>query len=349
MSLKTNILVVDDELGVRESLRMVLKDDYNVLTAANGQECLEMIKERNASLVILDVRMPDIDGIEVLKQIKDRCPQLPVIVLTGVGTHRIAAEAIKLGAVDLIVKPVNVAYVKQAIENALTGGDKKISAGNLISSTEETLKNDHLDTLKALSKVIESRDPYTKRHSEHVAKYAVEIAKELGLSTEEIEIIEQTALLHDIGKIAIKDSILHKPDKLNSEEWEAVKKHPLIGEELIQPFKLSHIEQTIIRHHHERFDGTGYPDRLKGEEIPIYARIIAVADSFEATVFNRPYRSKLSLQEAKKELERCKGTQFDPKVVEAFLRALETKAIKDDTNEQEEINEQDKETHSTNR
>lgn len=323
MPLKTNILVVDDELGVRESLRMVLKDNYNVLTAANGQESLEMIKEGNTSLVILDVKMPDIDGMEVLKQIKDTCPQLPVIVLTGVGTHRIAAEAIKLGAADFIVKPINAGYVKQIIENALTSGDKKMFAGNSFPSTEEALKNAYLDTLRALSKAIESRDLYTKKHSELVAKYAVEIAKELGLSTEEIEIMEQTALLHDIGKISIKDTILHKPSKLNSEEWEEVKKHSLSGEEIIRPFKLLHIEQTMIRHHHERFDGTGYPDKLKGEEIPIYARILAVADSFEAMVSDRPYRSKLSLQEVKKELERCKGTQFDPKVLEAFLRVLE--------------------------
>jgi len=334
MSLQTNILVVDDELGVRESLRMVLKDNYNVLTAANGQEGLEMIKEGKPSLVILDVKMPDIDGMEVLKQIKDTCPQLPVIVLTGAGTHRIAAEALKLGAADFIVKPINAGSVKQTIENILTSGDKKMFEGNPFPSTEKALKNAYLDTLRALSKVIESRDLYTKRHSELVAKYAVEIANELGLSTEEIEVMEQTALLHDIGKIGIKDTILNKPGKLNAEEWEEVKKHPLIGEELIRPFKLLHIEQTMIRHHHERFDGAGYPDKLKGEEIPIYARILAVADSFEAMVSDRPYRSKLSLEEAKKELERCKGTQFDPKVVEAFLRVLETKATKEARNEQ---------------
>lgn len=334
MSLQTNILVVDDELGVRESLRMVLKDNYNVLTAANGQEGLEMIKEGKPSLVILDVKMPDIDGMEVLKQIKDTCPQLPVIVLTGAGTHRIAAEALKLGAADFIVKPINAGSVKQTIENILTSGDKKMFEGNPFPSTEKALKNAYLDTLRALSKVIESRDLYTKRHSELVAKYAVEIANELGLSTEEIEVMEQTALLHDIGKIGIKDTILNKPGKLNAEEWEEVKKHPLIGEELIRPFKLLHIEQTMIRHHHERFDGAGYPDKLKGEEIPIYARILAVADSFEAMVSDRPYRSKLSLEEAKKELERCKGTQFDPKVVEAFLRVLETKATKEARDEQ---------------
>ncbi len=326
--------MVDDELGVRESLRMVLKDNYNVLTAANGQEGLEMIKEGSASLVILDVKMPGMDGIEVLKQIKDTRLQLPVIVLTGIGTHRIAAEAIKLGAVDFIIKPINVGHVRQTIENALTGGDKKMSGGNAVSSTEEALKNDYLDSLRALSKVIESRDLYTKKHSELVAKYAVEIAKELGLSTEEIEIMEQTALLHDIGKIGIKDTILNKPGKLNAAEWEGVKKHPLIGEELIQPFKLLRIEQAMIRHHHERFDGAGYPDKLKGEDVPIYARILAVADSFEAMVSDRPYRSKLSLGEAKKELERCKGTQFDPKVVEAFLRVLETKATKEARDEQ---------------
>jgi response regulator RpfG family c-di-GMP phosphodiesterase len=334
MSLQANILVVDDELGVRESLRMVLKDNYNVLTAANGQEGLEMIKEGKPSLVILDVKMPDIDGMEVLKQIKDTCPQLPVIVLTGAGTHRIAAEALKLGAADFIVKPINAGSVKQTIENILTSGDKKMFEGNPFPSTEKALKNAYLDTLRALSKVIESRDLYTKRHSELVAKYAVEIANELGLSTEEIEVMEQTALLHDIGKIGIKDTILNKPGKLNAEEWEEVKKHPLIGEELIRPFKLLHIEQTMIRHHHERFDGAGYPDKLKGEEIPIYARILAVADSFEAMVSDRPYRSKLSLEEAKKELERCKGTQFDPKVVEAFLRVLETKATKEARDEQ---------------
>lgn len=349
MSLKSNILVVDDELGVREALRMVLKDSYNVLTATNGQEGLGAIKQGGLSLVILDVRMPDINGLEILKQARARCPQLPVIVITGAGTHRMAIEAIKLGAADFIVKPINVVYVKQTIKNALTSTGKKVSAGSSVPCKEETLRNEYIGTLRALSKEIESRDPYTQRHSERVTKYALEIAKELGLSTEEIEIMEQAALLHDIGKIEIKDMILHKPDKLNSEEWGVMKKHPLRGEEIIQPFKLLHIEQTMIRHHHERFDGNGYPDKLKGEEIPIYARILAMADSFEAMISDRPYRSRLSLQEAKKELERCKGTQFDPKVVEAFLRALETKAIKEDRDEQREKNEQGKETDSTNR
>lgn len=323
------ILVVDDELGVRDSCRLVLKDEYNVLTATNGQECLKIVEDQSPSAVLLDIRMPDIDGIEVLKQIREMKPHLPVVILTGVGTHRTAIEAIKLGAADFIVKPVSASHLKKAIEDVLTKTKKELLVKDTSVSVEDTLKKHYLDTLKSLSKVIESRDPYTKRHSEQVAKYAIEIAKELGSSDEEIEIMEQAALLHDIGKIGVKDSILHKPDKLNSEEWKEVKKHPEIGEEILQPFKLLHIEQAMIRYHHERFDGTGYPDGLKGEETPIYARILAVADSYDAMVSLRPYRRAFTSQEVKEELEKCKSNQFDPRIVDAFLRVLEKKGKKD--------------------
>ncbi|GAG05818.1 unnamed protein product, partial [marine sediment metagenome] len=155
-----------------------------------------------------------------------------------------------------------------------------------------------------------------------VSEHALKLAQELGLSKDEQEVMRETALLHDIGKVGIAEVILNKPDRLNPQEWAEVKRHSQIGEEFLQPLKVLHIEQSMIRHHHERYDGKGYPDHLKGEDIPLYARILAVADAYEAMTSERPYRRAFSPIEALTELERCSGTQFDPKIVEAFVTIL---------------------------
>ncbi|MCD6318397.1 GAF domain-containing protein [Candidatus Aerophobetes bacterium] len=191
----------------------------------------------------------------------------------------------------------------------------------------EDLQHSFLDTVKALIKAIEAKDPYTKGHSEGVTKYSLQIAQALNLSEKEIEMIKFCGLLHDIGKIGIRDSILSKPSKLTRGEYEITKKHPIIGENMVKHIKFLQPGLCLVRHHHERYDGTGYPDGLKGKDIPLLARIGAIADAFDAMVSDRPYRRALPLQEALKELKEGAGTQFDPEIVRVFLSTLKLSSI----------------------
>lgn len=319
MDKKKQILVTDDERGVRESFRMIFKENYEVLTADCGKECLRMVKDKHPQLVILDVHLPDMDGIDVFRAIKQQDRSLPVIVITGVGTHKTAIEALKLGVVDFIAKPLNFYYVRNAVASVLSENYK---TKKKLPTTEDVIVKNYISSLKMLNKILQAKDPYTREHSQRVSEYALVIAQELGLSPDEQEVMRETALLHDIGKVGITEAILNKPDKLNSHEWREIKRHTQIGEDFLEPLKVLHIEQSMVRHHHERYDGKGYPDHLKGEEIPLYARILAVADTYEAMTSARPYRPAKSSLKAVAELERCSGTQFDPKIVEVFIRAL---------------------------
>ena len=316
---QAQILVADDESMVSESFRIALKDNYNVLMASSGKECLEIVKQAPPNLLILDIRLPDMDGIEVLEEIRKFNPSLPVIVITGVGTHQTAIEALKLGADDFIAKPLNFFYLRSVIANSLSPNNKRKKQ---LPTAEDVIIKNYLSSLKMLNRILEARDPFTKKHSQRVSAYSVVIARELGLSLEQQEVIRKTALLHDIGKIGISEAILQKPSQLTAEEWIEVQRHAQIGEGFLEPLNVLHIEQTMVRHHHERYDGSGYPDGLKGEGIPLYARILTVADTYEAMTSSRPYRKTVSSSEAVAELERCSGTQFDPKIVQAFKRAL---------------------------
>ena len=316
---RKQILVTDDDPAVRESFLMMLKGSYEVYTADCGKKCLEAIRQNRPDLVILDVNMPDLTGIEVFKEILKIDNTLPVIVITGVGTHKIAIDALKLGAVDFLAKPVNVQYIKTAIANIFTLRDKGIKA---LPTTEDLINKDYLPILKTLNRIIEAKDPFTREHSKRVSEYSVRIAHELGLSEDEQEIMEQTAFLHDIGKVGVAEAVLNKRDKLSPQEWTEVQKHALIGAEILEPLKLLHIEQSMIRHHHERYDGKGYPDHLKGEDIPLYARILSVADAYDSMVYGRSYRYAYTPIESLTELERCSGSQFDPKIVKALARIL---------------------------
>jgi len=313
------ILVTDGDSGVREAFRMVLKDTYKVLVADCGKECLKIVKQGRVQLVILDVSMPDMNGLKALREIKQINASLAVIVIMGMGTHKVAVEALKLGADDFIGKPLDFYYVKDSIARSLSKKDKEATA---IPSIENIISRNYLSSLKVLNKILEARDSYTREHSKKVSEYSVKIAEELGLSLDEQEVVKEAALLHDIGKVGISEFILNKRGKLNAQEWAEVRRHTLIGEKILEPLKVLHIEQSMIRHHHERYDGKGYPDHLRKEEIPLYARILAVADAYDAMNSSRRYRRALSPIEALTEIERCSGTQFDPKVVQAFAMIL---------------------------
>ncbi len=322
--MRPNILVVDDELGVRESLRMILSDNYNVLLAENGRECLNIVKNtEQLDLVILDIKMPDINGIDVLKQIKEINPFLPVIIITGVGTHDVAIDSLKYGALDLIVKPVSVYTITDTVKWALAQNTNKFKKKKTtFPSIEEILYEEYFSTLMMLSKIIEAKDSYTERHSERVTKYAVALAKAIGLPNEKIEVIRQSSLIHDIGKVGISDLILAKSGTLTPQERTIIEKHPVIGSEILKPLKLFRIELSIVRHHHERYDGKGYPDKLKEKEIPLYARIVAISDAYDAMTTDRPYRNALSYDEVINEFKKHRGTQFDPELTDVFIELI---------------------------
>ncbi len=363
------VLVVDDELGPRESLRMILKPMYKVHTAANGQQALDFIRGTNGGvdLITLDLKMPGIPGIDVLKEIKKYWNDVEVIIVTGYGTLTNAVEAIRYGVVDFISKPFNVAEIISIVRKSIerrrsnlkiknflqkfesfpiwgpdgqseiptwgtgeeggTGGTEGTELQKELKETLQQLQNfqlqkvtvNYLDFLKVLVYILESKETYTNGHSERVAFYADLIAQELHLSAPEKEDLQIAALLHDIGKIGLSNRLLKKIS-LSQNDWLYIRQHPVKGVYLIEPLAFSHTIISAIRFHHERWDGKGYPDGLAGDQIPLMARIIALADSYDAMTSERPYRPILPVKKVLEEIEQNAGAQFDPSLVPIFTR-----------------------------
>lgn len=328
------ILVIDDDPEICRLLSDWLKKDgHRVCCAYEGKEGLKaMVKER-PSLILCDVKMSPLDGIEVLQEVKRIDKELPVIMISGSSTHDKVVKALDLGALDFIAKPFRLSRMKSVVSKALREGNGKqpiqsVKKGEQFSPTELILRQSYIDILRTLARTLEAKDPYTKKHSAQVTKYAVALAKGLGLPEEQVEVLEHAASLHDIGKIGVSDVILRKPGRLSQEEWGIIKKHPEIGENIIEPLKLLRLEQPAIRYHHERYDGKGYPDGLKGKEIPIQARILAIADAYEAMTSERPYRRAMTDKEAKDEMIRSSGKQFDLELAALFLKIVTKKLRK---------------------
>ncbi len=313
----STLLLVDDEENVLHSLkRLFHKEGYNILTASNGIEGLEKLNSHQVSLVISDQRMPRMSGVDFLRQVKKRSPETIRIMLTGYTDIEVAIAAINDGEVyRYITKPWDEKEIKYTIHQAL---DKYNSTLELV----ETLKSASLDTIRALSEAVELKDPYTRGHCARVARYALEIGKRLNLSEEETKYLEYASYLHDFGKIGVEAEVLNKAGKLTSKEWDHIKRHPEMGENVVKQVRFLGKVAPLIRSHHEHYDGSGYPDGLAGDEIPIGSRIIAVADAYDAITSDRPYRRALSPQKAVDILSKERGRQFDPLVVERFLEFL---------------------------
>ncbi len=327
MKYKAKILLVEDEEVERETLAAILKEDgYNVNTASNGTEAIKELNKQSFNLVIMDIIMPgEINGIDVLKKAKEINHDISAIMITAYASVENTVTALNEGADAYILKPPNINEIKLFIERCIEK-QKLISENRILQKSlqkaNNKLKKSYLTTLKALAQALELRDPFTRKHCSRVTKYAVKIAKKIGFSKTDIDIVKNTGFLHDIGKVAISDLILQKTSSLTKDEWNIIKKHPEIGEGLINFSLTFHIEQRAIRHHHERYDGGGYPDGLKGKEIPLLARILTVADSYDAMTSSRPYRKKMSIKETISEIRKNAGTQFDPEIVDVFLKIL---------------------------
>jgi putative nucleotidyltransferase with HDIG domain len=363
MQPRHRILIVDDDAGPRESLNMILKPFYIIYLASNGEEALAMVKQYPIDLVVLDLKMPGLQGTDILKEIKRQHSDIEIIVLTGYGSLKSAVESIRYGAADYLLKPFNVAEIisvinktlhKKKVYDDLKGFLKELGQAVGMDADPTTVKQDlkehHdllqrvktlvtkpladgtgspnvrcLDFVKVLTDTLDKKDPYTYGHSSRVNYYANLIAQKLDLSQSELDNLQIGAFLHDIGKVGIENKIITKEGKFDDKELKIARRHPEIGTELVGPIGLPHQVTSVIRHHHEFYDGTGYPDGLKGEAIPLLARIVSLAEVFDAMVSNRPYRKALPLDEAIKEIKRCSGTQFDPKLVDILLRLVEEK------------------------
>jgi response regulator RpfG family c-di-GMP phosphodiesterase len=306
------ILVVDDEPAIRSTLCDYLSSQqYDVFCAGTGDEALKIFASEEPLLVISDLQMPGMDGKTLLKELKNLEEDVQVIIITGFATVESAIETLKGGAFDYLMKPFRLETVRIVVERAL----EHLS----LRQSNRLLKENSLHVLEAMVKTLEQRDFYTAGHSRRVTAWSGKIAEVIGLSDHERRLIHLSGLIHDVGKIGIDDNILRKPGKLTEEEFEVIKSHPLRGVEIIAPLQFLQETIPIIRHHHESFDGSGYPGELQGEDIPLGARILSVADTFDAMTSSRAYREALPVEAAVAELERCSHTQFDGNIVSVFL------------------------------
>jgi len=329
------ILIVDDEKIICSVIAQRLtREGYSCVTAQNGKEAFEFFCKKNFSLVISDIRMPEKDGLELLRLVKAVRPNMKFIIMTAYAEIGVAVEAMHLGANDLLLKPFELELVVFSVKKALEQKKmeeelesyhknlKKLVAERTAKLQEayRTLKKAHWDSVKVLAEAIDAKDPYTRGHSDRVRQMSLQIANSLGFTEERMEVLEYGALLHDIGKIGIQDEILRKPGSLNAGEYQTIREHPLIGVKIVEGIEFFKDKIPMIRNHHEQFDGKGYPDGLAGEAIPLEARIIAVPDAFDAMASLRPHQKTRSLEDILTEMEQNRGRQFDPTILEIFLR-----------------------------
>jgi putative two-component system response regulator len=312
---KPVVLVVDDGAANRELIRSYLDQiDCEVREAADGATALASIEISAPDLVLLDVRMPKMDGYEVCRRIK-AAPQgrlLPVVMITGLSqtTHRIMA--LEAGADDFMAKPVEGAELIARVRSAL----RLKELYNRLDGAEHVIFS--------LATAVEAKDAFTERHTQRVGETARLIGQRFGLPDPVLDNLYRGGMVHDIGKIGVSDSILHKPGPLDPVEWPQMQAHVAIGESIVRPLRSTSELLPIIRHHHERFDGHGYPDGLRAREIPRAARIVSVCDAFDALVNDRPYRTRRSTEEAIAVLRAGAGTQWDPETVELLAGELPT-------------------------
>jgi response regulator RpfG family c-di-GMP phosphodiesterase len=331
-----DILIVDDDTQVREVLHQIfLSAGYRCFQAPDGHEGLATFQAIRPPLTVTDLKMPGMDGIALLSAIRDADGDAAVIVLTGAADLKTAIDSLKLGAHDFIMKPVNIDELLIAADRALERRqlliDRREYQEMLERRVEEAtrdlegayhqLQDTYRATLEALGSALDTRDIGTEAHSRRVHGYALATAREYGLVDDVgMTDLAHGVLLHDIGKIGIPDAILLKPGPLTPDEWKIMRTHPEVGARLIENIAFLRGAVPVVRHHHERWDGTGYPYALRGKEIPLGARIFAVVDAFDAMTADRPYSKAISFDAARAEIMRCSGSHFDPDVVGCFMR-----------------------------
>ena len=315
---KHTILLVDDEVNNLQLLRRTLRHDYNILTASNGKEALEIVEGKGdeIALIVSDQKMPEMEGTEFLKRVAGNYPDIVKILLTGhLDVDAIVDSINDCHLYQYIVKPFDPEELKLTIET----GIQKFDLVNNKTIILKDLRELFYKTIKLIAAALDAKDPYTHGHSLRVTMYSLILAKKLNLDDNMLEEIETAGLLHDIGKIGIPQNIHCKPGKLTDEEFAVMKSHPDQAAKMLMGIKKLTVVSNWLRCHHERWDGNGYPYGMKGEEIPLSGRIIALADTYDAMTSTRSYRQALSHETAIEEIKRCSGSQFDPVLAELFI------------------------------
>lgn len=320
------LLLVDDEERFLETFSLLLEDfDFQVSTATNASDALELVSKQPFDIVFMDHLLGSSRGLEVIRRMEDINPELYYVMITANGTTDLAVEALKSGVSDFITKPLFVSDIVRSVEHVNRQMDLDRQKKSLLEDLERKvgektaeLEDVYLSVLSSLAQAVEKKDLGTYGHSRRVTRYCIIIARAMGLEGKPLEDLKAAAILHDIGKIGISDFILAKPGPLDGPEMESIRSHPQKGIEILKPIaRFKPIMQSIL-HHHENFDGSGYPMGLSGEDIPLSARIISVADTYDAILSDRPYRDASDHNRARNELLKFSGIQFDPKVVDAF-------------------------------
>jgi response regulator RpfG family c-di-GMP phosphodiesterase len=329
-------LVVDDEPRLRQVLmRLMESDGFSCVEAGTGADALQILEGVSVTLVLTDLRMPQMDGIELLRRVKARWPDIAVVMITAVADVEVAVSCLASGAMDYLTKPFHLeevrARVRQSLEKRrliLENREYQERLEDKVRAQARRMEEIFLGGIQSLAAALEVKDPYTRGHSVRVSRYSSTIARTMGASPELVRQIELGGQVHDIGKIGVREGVLNKPTRLTEEEYAHIMTHPMLGWRILSPL-ISDVPVilNVVRWHHERFDGRGVPDGLGSTDIPHEARIAAVADAFDAMTSVRPYRQGLSLAEAVAEIEGGAGAQFDTPVVEAFRQALSDGAI----------------------
>jgi putative nucleotidyltransferase with HDIG domain len=338
------ILVADDDGMVRTTISKILEMfGHYVETASDGREVIDLVDD-SYDVIILDINMPDMDGFETMSRLNELKFDIPVLFLTGAGSMDYVVKAINLGAYDFLTKPIedldifNV-KIRRALEKrmyvlqerqykAALEDDIQVKAiqleeqNKLLLTYSNSLEQATIQLMTSLQNAMEEKDFYTAGHTKRVTEYALMLGTAMGLTENDILVLRRAAQFHDIGKLVIDLSCIQKPGKLTEEEWVLIRKHPTVGANIIQPLGFMEREQFIIRHHHERIDGKGYPDGLTGDQLDDLTKILIVVDSYDAMTSQRNYRKNMNMVEAVEELYRRSGTQFDTRIVEYFARSI---------------------------
>lgn len=334
----TRVLAVDDEPSAAKLLSLILAPPtFRCTTACTAEEALVALQREPFDAVISDLQMPGLSGMELLLEVRHKHPHMAFLVTTGIDDVDVGVKAMRSGADDYLVKPLRESAVVASLENALSKRKLEQEVENYRQHLEEMVaertnqlrgalervEQSYEDTLQSLGAAIDLRDNETEGHSQRVCRYSLEIARAMGWQDKQLGILARGAYLHDIGKLGVPDGILLKPGALTPEERKIMQRHALIGFDLVKDIPFLADATDVVLMHHERFDGTGYPQGLKGEAIPLSARIFAIADTLDAITSERPYQRASSFESAREIIRRLSGTAFDPQVVNVFLSIRE--------------------------
>src|SRR2546421_526893 len=331
---RARVLIADDEPEIRNVLSDLLSPSHDCTTVGSAEEALARLREYGHDLVISDIMMGGMSGLDLIPRVLERSPDTVVIMISGVQTVESAIHALRAGAFDYVMKPFDLQHVEAAVSRALEHHSLRVEKRRYETYLEEmverrtselnralgSLGDAYRSTLKSLTAALDTRDLETHGHSERVVNFSLRLGRELKLGEEQLRSLEFGSLLHDIGKIGVPDAILRKPAALSESEWVKMREHPLHGQKILSGIEFLEGAARVVAQHHEKWDGTGYPLGLRGEQIDLNARIFAVADAFDAITSDRVYRKAKPYGAAVAELEEWAGRQFDPEVVEAFRR-----------------------------